>query len=232
MIPAKKKYNLAVVDDHNLFRKGLIKLINLADHEDKYHILFEAESGEDLISKLDKKQLPDVVLLDIGMHNMDGYETASWMKKYYPAIPILIITTFETEEAIFRMLQLGVKGFLSKDIEVEDIHRALEAICNKGLYFSEAVSGVMTLIMNGNDRSTTSKKDLRSSLAANPSLTETERDFLSLVCTDLTYQQIADQMNLSPKTIDGYRDNLFKRFNVKSRTALAIYGIKQGFVQI
>ena len=231
MPTSKKNYNLAIVDDHNLFRKGLIKLIKLADREDKYHILFEAESGEDLISKLDKNQLPDIILLDIGMPDMDGYETVSWMNKYYPIIPVLVITTFETDEAILRMLRLGVKGFLSKDIEVEDMHRALETICNKGLYYSDAVSGVMTNAMSNTEESTNSN-DLNNNLTTHIRLSQTEREFLTLACTELTYQQIADRMHLSPKTIDGYRDNLFKKFAIKSRVSLAMYAVKHGLVKI
>src|SRR5882757_10296356 len=138
-----KKIKLAIVDDHNLFRKGLIKLINLGDKENKYTILFEAENGNDLKEKLDKRFLPDIILMDIDMPDMDGYEAAQWINTYYPDINILVISMFESEESIIKMLRLGVKGYLSKDIEVEDMHTALEAISSKGFYYSDFVAETM-----------------------------------------------------------------------------------------
>ena len=231
MAVSNKKYNLAIVDDHNLFRKGLIKLINMADQEDKYHVLFEAENGTDFINKLDKNQLPDIILMDIYMPDMDGYETVNWVNEHYPEIAILVITTYETEEAILKMLQAGVKGFLSKDIEVEDMYRALETICNKGLYYSDAVSSVMTHAISNNDRSSKLRVP-NYNLAAPATLSQPESEFLILACSALTYQQIADQMHLSPKTIDGYREALFKKFEVKNRVSLAMYAVKHGLVKI
>ena len=131
MIADKKKITLAIVDDHNLFRKGLIKLINLGDKENKYVILFEAENGEDLKLKLNNLDLPDIILMDIEMPDMDGYEAVSWLQKFHPDINILVISMFESEETVVRMLRLGIKGYLSKDIEVEDMHCSAGSYCTK-----------------------------------------------------------------------------------------------------
>lgn len=213
---------IAIVDDHNLFRKGLIKLINLSNTENRYSILFEAENGIDMKEKLTKKSIPDIILMDIDMPDMDGYEAVDWLRKYHPGINILVVSMFESEEPILRMLQMGVKGYLSKDIEVEDMHRALEAIGNNGFYYSELVSGVMAqnIIQGG----------LKSGKMND--LSENEREFVKLACTELTYQQIADKMILSPKTIDGYREALFRKFNVKSRVSLAMYAVKNDLVKL
>lgn len=222
------KIAIAIVDDHNLFRKGLIKLINLGDIDNKYTILFEAVNGIDMKEKLDKKLSPDIILMDIDMPDMDGYEAVDWLHKYHPDISILVVSMFETEEAIVRMIRLGVKGYLSKDIEVEDMHIALEAIANKGFYYSDFVSGVMASNLQLN----TSSGNQSPGSEPWSNMTENEREFLKLACTELTYQQIADKMNLSPKTIDGYREALFQRFKTKSRVSLAMYAVKNGLVKI
>jgi DNA-binding NarL/FixJ family response regulator len=226
MINDKKKIKLAIVDDHNLFRKGLIKLLNLGDKENKYVILFEAENGEDLKVKLNNLDLPDIILMDIEMPDMDGYEAVSWLQKYHPDINILVISMFESEETVVRMLRLGIKGYLSKDIEVEDMHAALEAIAQKGFYYSDFVSGIMAHTIQANNIDDFSKKGMPDDMSEN------EREFLKLACTELTYMQISEKMSLSHKTIDGYREALFHRFNVKSRVSLAMYAVKKGFVKI
>lgn len=213
--------NIALVDDHNLFRKGLIKLINLGDPQNKYNILFEADNGLDLQGKMAYAPFPDIILMDIDMPGLDGFETVDWLIRTHPSIKILVISMVETEAEILRMLRLGVKGYLSKDIEVEDMHRALEAIASNGYYYSEIAADVLNQNLSGNKESST------------PSyLTEREREFIKLVTTELTYKQIADKMNLSPKTIDGYREALFERLNVKTRVSLALYAVKHGIVQL
>ena len=226
MAALNSQLKIAIVDDHNLFRKGLIKLINLGDTQNKYTIVFEAENGNDLKDKLNKKSLPDIILMDIDMPDMDGYEAVDWLRKYYPDINILVVSMFESEEPILRMLQLGVKGYLSKDIEVEDMHSALEAIANKGFYYSDLVTGVMAQNIQTNNGEGGVKAGKSNDLSEN------EREFIKLACTELTYHQIADKMNLSPKTIDGYRESLFHKFNVKSRVSMAMYAVKNGMVKL
>lgn len=219
------KVNIALVDDHNLFRKGLIKLINLGDTQKKFQILFEAENGNDLKTKLDSNNLPEIILLDINMPDMDGYETVQWLGRSFPDIRVLVISMIETEESILRMLRMGVKGYLSKDIEVEDMHRALDAISGNGLYYSDLVSKVIAQNLNQEE------KKVQQGISA-VQLNELELKFIKLACTEMTYQEIADKMNLSPKTIDGYRDNLFRKLKVKSRVSLAMYAVKNGIVKI
>ena len=214
---------LAVVDDHTLFRKGLISLIEFAG--DNYEILFEADNGIDLQKKIDSVNLPDIVLLDINMPEMDGFETAVWLKKHYPPVKILAISMMVKEEAIVGMLKLGVNGFLSKDVEPEQLRDALEAIINKGFYYTDFITGnlVHSLQHEGNE-------DLRS-MAIN-SISDREMEFLHLACSEMTYHEIASKMFLSPKTIDGYRNSLFEKLEVKSRVGLAIYAIKNGIVKL
>jgi two-component system, NarL family, invasion response regulator UvrY len=227
---AKADIKLAIVDDHNLFRKGLMKLISLGDKDNKYTVLFEAENGNDLKDKLNRKTPPDIILMDIDMPDMDGFETVEWLQKHFPDINILVISMFESEESVIRMLRLGVKGYLSKDIEVEDMHMALEAIANKGFYYTDFISGIMAHTIQNNSFNKYAKGEKCVEILNE--LAENEREFLKLACTEMTYQKIADKMCLSPKTIDGYREALFQKFNVKSRVSLAMYAVKHGLVKI
>ncbi|QHS62385.1 response regulator [Chitinophaga agri] len=219
---ASPKINIALVDDHNLFRKGLIKLISMGDPQQKYHILFEAENGNDLKEKMMQPPFPDIILMDIDMPDMDGYEAVDWLQRTHPSIKVLIVSMVESEKSILRMLRLGVKGYLSKDIEVEDMNQALEAIASNGFYYSEIATEVLNQNLMGNTKSNASALYL----------SENEREFLKLSTTEMTYQQIADKMNLSPKTIDGYREALFQKLNVKTRVTMAMYAVKHGIVQL
>lgn len=231
MIVDKKQISLAIVDDHNLFRKGLIKLIKLADADNSYTIIFEAENGLDLQEKLSKNNIPDIILMDIEMPDMDGYECVEWLSKNYPSVHVLVVSMFEKEEAVIRMLKLGVKGYLSKDIEVEDVHTALESIASDELYFAGFVTGIMQKNIQKEGLSSLSDKYF-STQGGRIELSENELRFLKFACTEMTYEQIADQMCLSPKTIDGYRAALFSKFKLKNRVGLVLYAIKNGLVKI
>lgn len=215
------KIQIALVDDHNLFRKGLIKLINMGDTQQRYNILFEADNGNQLKEKMKAPPFPDIILMDIDMPEVDGFESVEWLQRSHQDVKVLVMTMLEKEEAILRMLRMGVKGYIHKDIEVEELHEALESIAANGFYYSEAASEVLNQNLNG----------------INPQanlvhFSENEREFLKLAATDMTYQQIADKMNLSVKTIDGYREALFKRLGVKTRVTLALYAVKHGMVAL
>jgi DNA-binding NarL/FixJ family response regulator len=167
--------------------------------------------------------------LDIDMPDMDGYEAADWLRKFHPDIHIIIISMFETEEAIIRMIRLGVKGYLSKDIEVEDMHGALEAVSGKGLYYSDHVKDIIAENLQNTEIYGEGKT---ACILAWDKMSQNEREFIKLACTEMTYQQIADTMKRSPKTIDGYREALFQKLGVKSRVGLAMYAVRNGLVKI
>jgi len=220
---------IGIVDDHNLFRKGLIKLIKLADKNNRYSILFEAENGNDLMEKIKKKMMPDILLMDIDMPGMDGYETVNWLQKYHPSISILVISMFESEKAILRMMRLKVKGYLSKNIKVEDMTNALEAIAEKGFYYTDKVANIMADELQKEEEANTTNIKPADTILKN--ISENEMKFIKLACTELTYQQIADKMSLSVKTIEGYRESLFQRFTVKNRVSLAMFAVRNGLVK-
>jgi DNA-binding NarL/FixJ family response regulator len=212
---------IALADDHVLLRKGLASLVSDLD----YTVLFQADNGEELIEKLKTHPDPDVILLDINMPKKDGYETALWLKRNKPGIKVLALSMYDDENAIIRMLKNGARGYILKDAEPADLKAAIESLLHKGFYYSEMVTGKLIHTINAMDEEDDSTK---STLGLN----EKELKFMKLIATELTYKEIAEQMNLSPRTIDGYRDALFEKLNIKSRVGLVLFSIKNGLVNL
>ncbi|RTL48072.1 MAG: response regulator [Sphingobacteriales bacterium] len=212
-------YKVAVVDDHVLLRSALARLI--CSYEN-YSVAFEASNGKEFIEKLSKQVLPDIVLLDINMPEMDGYETARWLTKHYPHIKILALSMESDDTNIIQMIKLGAKGFLMKNVEPEELNGALDSVLEKDFYLSDTISGkVISGLQSGAQK------------ASEPeTLTEKEKDFLRLICTELTYKDIAERMFISPRTLDDYRNALFEKLNVHSRMGLAIYALRNKLVDI
>jgi len=212
---------VALADDHVLLRNGLASLLkNLG-----YDVLFEADNGKELIRLLENKGVPDLVLMDINMPQMDGYETAEWLRASHPDVKILALSMYDDENAVIRMLKAGARGYILKDSEPGELRMALDAIQNRGFYHSDLVTGRLI--------NSISKKDDDSLPATQlASLTEREIEFLKLAASELTYKEIAEQMYLSPRTIDGYRDALFEKLELKSRVGLVLFAIKSGIVKV
>lgn len=216
------KKKIVVVDDHAMFRKGLCMLVNLFS---QYEILFDAEHGKDLIAKINEDHLPDIVLLDINMPEMDGYETATWIKDHYPEIKILALSTMDADTTIIKMIKCGAKGYVLKDADPDELKLAFNEVLSKGFFYNELVSKkILHSIHLLVDNQSPVNKLLK--------LTDRETEFLKLTCSEKSYQQIAKEMFVSERTIDGYRDALFKKLQVSTRVGLVMYAIKNGIVSL
>lgn len=212
---------LALADDHVLLRKGLASLVqNLG-----YTVLFEADNGQELIGKLQAGPEPELVLMDINMPVKDGYETTRWIRENKPFIKVLALSMYDDESAIIRMLKNGARGYILKDCEPDELRAALNAVAGKGFYYSEMVTGRLVHSLAG-------QEDEGNGTAKLLGLTDRETTFLKLACTEMSYKEIAAQMHLSPRTIDGYRDALFEKLDMKTRTGLVVYAIKNGIYQL
>jgi DNA-binding NarL/FixJ family response regulator len=216
------KVKIALTDDHVMLRNGLASLLEDLDYE----VLFEADNGKDFLEKLKLHQLPEVVLMDINMPQMDGYETTLWLKQNHPHIKVLALSMYDDENSIIRMLKSGAKGYILKDSDPSELKAALHALLTKGFYHSELVTGKLIHTINHLDEPEhSSVKDVLG-------LNDRELEFLKLVCTEMTYKEIAAQMCLSPRTIDGYRDALFEKLGLKSRVGLVLFAIKNAIVTV
>jgi DNA-binding NarL/FixJ family response regulator len=156
---------------------------------------------------------------------MDGYETASWIKANLPETKVLVLSMLENDGAIIRMLKHGARGYILKDSNPKIFRKALNSIRDSGYFINELVSNKLMHYINQED-------SLDAQVMPIQTLSENELTFLKWICTDKTYKEIADEMNLSPRTIDTYRDNLFKKLQIKTRTGLAIFAIKNGIIDI
>lgn len=215
------KATIVLVDDHVLLRNGLAGLVK----ELGYTVLFEASNGEEFIKKLKENSTPDIVLLDINMPVKDGYETALWLKRNHPGIKVLALSMYDDENAIIRMLKNGARGYILKDAEPEELKTALSAVLTKGFHYSDMVTSRLIHTINTLDEPESETKNLLG-------LVEREIEFLKLAATEMTYKEIAEQMKLSPRTIDGYREALFEKLNVKNRVGLVLFAIKHGIVSV
>jgi DNA-binding NarL/FixJ family response regulator len=203
--------NIVLVDDHVLLRNGLSALIS----DLGFNVLYECNNGKQLTEKINKENTPDLVLMDINMPEMDGFETTQWLKNNFPLVNVIALSMFDDESSIIRMLKNGARGYILKDINPAELKQAINSVMTKGFYYSELVSGsLLHSIANGQEGEGVL------------SLKDREIEFLKLVCTEMTYKEISDKMNLSPRTIDGYRDDLFQKLGVKSRVGLVLFAIK------
>lgn len=210
--PARK---IALADDHVLFRKGMVEII---EGFDRFEVIHDSSSGEELLAFLSKVQpLPDIAIVDINMRGMNGFQVTEEIVNRYPSVRVLALSMFNDEASIIKMIRAGANGYILKDVHPAELKNALDHLCKKGQYFSEMISSVVI-------------NTIRNPTEADGALSDRETEFLQLCATELTYKEIADQMNLSPRTIDGYREMLFKKLSIKSRVGLVLYAIRQGIV--
>ena len=215
-------YKVVLVDDHPLLRNGLATLINTYE---AFTVLFEADNGVDFINQLDASNLPDLVLLDITMPEMDGYATANWIKQHHTKIKIIALSMLDDEYAIIRMLKNGARGYVVKNTNAKELLQALKDVMEIGFYFNNQINNKIA-------NSVYHSAEVGSDAYLLSILTEKEIEFIKYACSEQTYKEIAAQMFISPRTVDSYRDTLFEKLNVKSRVGLAMFAIKTGLVKL
>lgn len=214
-----EKIKLALADDHTLFRKGVEELI---EDFDNMEVLFSVENGKELLDRLrSAKILPDVCLLDINMPETNGFETAKAIKEQWPDIKILAVSVYDSEFNIITMLRAGAGGYILKDSQPQVLKQAIESLYQNGFYHSELVTGKLLHQIISTPKETTSS-----------GLNEKELQFLKLCCSEMTYKEIADIMQMNHRTIDNYRDQLFQKLNIRSRTGLVLYALKTGIATL
>jgi len=213
---------IAIADDHTMFRKGLMALINLFPN---YEVLFDAANGKDFIAQLNPKHLPDIALLDISMPEMDGYATAEWLRASYPDIKILALSTMDAETAIIKMIKSGAKGYVLKDAEPAELKLAFDEVISRGYFYNELITRKVMSSIN-------MLTDDKNATATFVKLTDRELEFLKYACTEMAYKEIADKMHVSTRTVEGYRDALCEKLDLKTRVGLVLYAIKNHLVDI
>lgn len=213
-MPQTDKIRIALADDHAMFRRGLVSILKAYKEID---VLFDAANGHELLGLIaDAEEKPHVCILDIKMPVMNGYETARKLHRMYPGMFILALSMFDDESNIIQMLRSGAHGYLLKESEPAVLVDAIKTVYEKGFYDSELITETL--------------RDKLKNSTENITISAQEASFLKYACTDMTYKEIATAMAVSERTVDGYRDRLFDKLNVKSRIGLVIYAIDNEIV--
>ncbi|MBD8083439.1 response regulator transcription factor [Chryseobacterium caseinilyticum] len=212
------KKTIVLVDDHTLIAKALEGII---DHFADFEVIYCAENGQDLIDKFAvNRRIPEIILLDISMPVMDGFETALWLTENHPEIKVMALSMQDDDQSVIRMIKNGAKGYLLKNSHPKDLENALSELVKEGFYYPDWASKIIFSNAKGQTKSIKGTK-----------ISEREKEFLSYAATELSYKEIAIEMGCSPRTVESYRDALCEKFDLKTRVGLAIFAIKNGFAE-
>ena len=216
-----KKIKVVIADDHKLFRKGIIALLEDFDFIDEIE---EASNGAELLKLLGNMQiLPDVILLDLRMPVMDGVEAQQKIRILYPEIKIIILTMEDDEQYILHLISEWVNGYLLKNADPDEMEKAILKVVEKGYYFSDNIS--MLVLQN-------LKKLEKTDTIFNPDFTERELQVLELICREYSNSEIAENMNISIRTAEGYRQKLIDKSGAKNIAGLVILALKYNWVSL
>ena len=212
-----EKIHIAYADDHTAVREGIASLISLSG---KISVDIQAGNGDELLAALENAdRLPDICVLDINMPGKDGFDTQAELMQRWPGIKTLVLTVHTEEYFIVKMILGGTRGYLLKSCSPSEIEKAIIAIHTEGYYHSEITS-----------------KDLFESVRQHPvklsGFTKREMEVLKYCCMDMSYTQIGDKLGISKRSVEGHRDNLFRKLKVNSRIGLVLYAIRSGIVPI
>lgn len=216
-----EKKALVLVDDHVIVRNGLKALIEKLG---PYEVVAEFDSAIAFSHALPIEPSPDLILMDLNMPGMNGDELIEKLRKANFSIPILVLTLNSDESTIIRLFRNGVKGLLMKNCSASILKTAIETILEGGYYHNEFLTLSLT-----KDAIKPNQTEQEVILA---SLTDREKEFLKLVCNEneLTYEQIADRMDVARRTVDGYREGIFEKWNIKSKTGLVLFVLKHNLL--
>lgn len=217
-----KKINLAIVDDDRLITKLLSDFLS---QQENLEILFTALGGQEFLSKIEAtKLLPDVLLLDLNMKQMTGIELTKIIRKEYPSIKIIVISSHYKSNFTGFMIKTGVSAFLPKGISPYDLKDIIQEVYTKGVYFLDEQIDIL--------RNQLSSKTPKPILNPKNLLTERELEVLKLICRQKTAQEIGKELFVAKRTVEGHKNNLFAKTGTKNMAGLVIYAIQNELVNI
>ncbi|SDJ87657.1 response regulator transcription factor [Chryseobacterium jejuense] len=209
------KKTIVIVDDHILIAKALEGIIG---NFSEFEVIYVCESGKDLIQKFEEgNTIPEIILMDVSMPIMDGFETAAWVTKNHPEIKVMALSMQGDDNSVIKMIKNGAKGYLLKNTHPKDLEIALTRLNTDGFFYPEWASKIIFSNLNKTDIETTVR------------ISDREKEFLKYTVTELSYKEIADRMCCSPRTVESYRDQLCEKLDLKTRVGLAVFAIKNGF---
>ena len=210
---------VAIADDHKIFRKGVI--LSLRSFTNIKFVL-EAENGDELLNGIAAAE-PDVVLMDLRMPLKDGIETTKVLSKQYPHIHVIVLSMYEDDRFVSHMMENGANGYLLKNAEPQEIRRAIMDVFEKGYYLNNLVNRILL-------KKAHAKQKVIPSLNNEITLTDKEKDVLRFICMEFTAQEIAQKMEISPRTVEAIKDRLMERFGSKNTAGLVFFAVKNNLV--
>jgi two-component system response regulator NreC len=208
-----------LVDDHAVVRTGLHMLLG---QEEDIEIVGEAGSGREALDSIEQLQ-PDLVLMDIGLPDMTGIEVTRQVKQKWPGVAVVALTIHEDEEYFFQMLQAGADGYVPKRAAPEELLIALRTAADGGVYLYPSLAKLLV-----RDYLTGEREAAPSALDG---LTEREQEVLAHLADGASNQNIAETLNISPKTVARHRENIMRKLNLHSRSELVKYAIRKGIIK-
>ncbi|MBV7529951.1 response regulator transcription factor [Chitinophaga sp. sic0106] len=213
---------VAIADDHKIFRSGVIN--TLIPYEN-ISVIFEADDGQHLLDIMEKQQ-PDVILMDLKMPNLDGIEATVKVKAKYPDVKVIILTMYEDDNFIVHLVENGANAYLLKNAEPEEIYEAICTTYDKGFYFNENVNlALLKKVLHK------TKQHIKPTLKNEVQLNDREMEVLKLICNEQTTQEISEKIFLSPRTVEGIRQKLLEKLNVKNSVGIVLYAFRNGLIE-
>lgn len=212
------KIKIAIADDHKLVRTGIANLLKSRDMD----VVFECENGKKLVDYVLENPV-DVVLMDLNMPVMNGWDATKEIREKNPSVKVIGLSMYDDDLSVLKIIRAGARGYLLKDAEPDELVRAIVDVKNNGFYHSELVSDFLYRNYSGVDSAKNDEPIVE--------LSDREVDFLKHCCSELTYKEIADKMNVSHRTVDGYREALFSKLEVRSRVGIVMAAIKHHLIE-
>ena len=210
---------VAIADDHKIFRKGVI--LSLRQYNN-IKFVQEAENGQELIDGLPESD-PDVILMDLRMPLKDGIETTKYVAKQFPKIHILALTIYEDERFVTHLMEIGANGYLLKNADPSEIKKAIVEVATKGYYLNNFVNRILL-------KKSHARTKVVPNLNVEVTLADRERDVLKYICMEFTAQEIAQKLEVSPRTVEAIKDRLMERFGAKNTAGLVFFAVKNNLV--
>lgn len=213
------KIKIAIADDYKIYRDGLKVGLSADDNMD---IIAEADNGEDLM-KILETETPHVILMDLKMPIMDGMEATKLVREKYPDIKILVVSMYDDDKFIIHLMENGANGYLLKNAEPDEIIKSIYAVHENGYYFNDLVNKALL-------KKLVLKNNLKPSFNQNIDLSEREHEVLKMICEEKTAAEIAKDIFLSPRSVEGIRQRLIEKIGVRNTAGLVMFAVKNGLV--
>lgn len=214
------KLNILAVDDHTLFRKGTAMLLESFEEVGAVH---EANNGREALDLM-KKARVDILLLDLEMPVLDGWQTAEKVLRRFPGVYIIMISMHNSLQMVSDLIEIGVHSYLLKNCTPEEMRKAINTVYNNDFYYNQLVADAL--------RQTTAEKSVQEANLAKHGLTAREVEVLKLICEELTMRQISERLYLSEQTVMTHRKNLMRKAEVKNAVGLVKYAIQNGLIKL